>query len=171
MQDDTSTMISDCMRSSPWLSCYMSQVPSFLFSKIVFKQLMHEINLILTHIQIHHVQQQLIASGEQRERPHWKSRKRSQLPSLCLHTFTFESLFDQPPEQAAAVVAEGRAHVVVNFEAVRHVNVETFLLELWAGRGVSHFTQNRTSFLQKIAWILQSYNNLILNTPALTYCM
>lgn len=43
--------------------------------------------------------------------------------------FTFEPLFDQPPEQAAAVVAEGRAHVVVNSEAMRHVNVETFLLK------------------------------------------
>ena len=43
--------------------------------------------------------------------------------------FTFESLPDQPPEQAATVVTEGRAHVVVNFEAVRHVDVETFLLK------------------------------------------
>lgn len=47
MQDDTSTRFSDCMRSSPWLSCYMSQVPSFLSTKRVFKQHMDEINLIL----------------------------------------------------------------------------------------------------------------------------
>lgn len=46
MQDDTSTRFSDCMRSSPWLSCYMSQVPSFLSTKRVFKH-MDEINLIL----------------------------------------------------------------------------------------------------------------------------
>lgn len=75
--------------------------------------------------------------------------ERSQLPSLLLCTFTFESLFDQPPEQAAAVVAEGRAHVVVNSEAMRHVNVETFLLKLRTRRGVKHRTHNRTSFSQK----------------------
>lgn len=29
------------------------------------------------------------------------------------------------------MVTEGGAHVVVNLEPVRHVNVETFFLELW----------------------------------------
>jgi len=98
---------------------------------------------------MHHVEQELISSGW------WNTgnarRGPSCPPRLLLCTFTFESLFDQPPEQAAAVVTEGRAHVVVNFEAMRHVNVETFLLKLRTGRGVKHFTQNRTYFLQKTA--------------------
>lgn len=57
-----------------------------------------------------------------------------QLPSLLLLTFTLEPLFDQPPEQAAAVVAEVRAHIIVNFEAMRHVDFETFLLKLRTDR-------------------------------------
>ena len=45
-------------------------------------------------------------------------------------TFTFEPLFHQAPQQAATVVTEGGAHVVVVLEAVRHVNLEALLLEL-----------------------------------------
>lgn len=45
-------------------------------------------------------------------------------------TLTLQPLLHQPPEQAAAVVTEGGAHVVINLEPVRHVDVETFFLEL-----------------------------------------
>lgn len=44
------------------------------------------------------------------------------------------SLSDHSPEQAAAVVAEGGAHVVVHLEAVRHVDLEALLLELHTHR-------------------------------------
>lgn len=49
-------------------------------------------------------------------------------------TFTFLSLSDHSPEQAAAVIAEGGAHVVVHLEAVRHVDLEALLLELHTHR-------------------------------------
>lgn len=56
---------------------------------------------------------------------------------LLLLTFTLEALLDQPPEQAATVVTEGGAHVVVDSEAVGHVDVEPLLLELSTATRIS----------------------------------
>ncbi len=40
-------------------------------------------------------------------------------------TCTFESLFEEPIQQCAAVVAERRRHVVVDLKPVRNVKVES----------------------------------------------
>lgn len=45
-------------------------------------------------------------------------------------TLTFQPLLGQPPQQGAAVLAEGGALVVVHLEAVRHVDLEAFLMYL-----------------------------------------
>ena len=45
---------------------------------------------------------------------------------LDLLTLTFESLSEESIQHGAAVVAEGRGHVVVNFEPMWNVNVESF---------------------------------------------
>lgn len=45
-------------------------------------------------------------------------------------TVAFQALFHQTPQETAAVVTERGALVVVELEAVRHVDVETFALEL-----------------------------------------
>lgn len=63
--------------------------------------------------------------------------KQRELSSVLLLTFTLEALLDQPPEQAATVVTEGGAHVVVDSEAVGHVDVEPLLLELSTATRVS----------------------------------
>lgn len=47
-------------------------------------------------------------------------------------TFTLEALSVETPQQAAAVVAERGASVVVVLEAMRHVDLEALLLELYA---------------------------------------
>jgi len=46
--------------------------------------------------------------------------------SVGVLTFTFESLLDDPPEEAAAVVTEGGAHVRVHLEPVGNVQFESF---------------------------------------------
>lgn len=156
-------MFSDCLSSSPWLSSHVSQVSvHFLDTKAFPTTCRWEESHPLYHTQKCTVcsNNQSLEGGE-----HWKSTERCQLPSLLPFTFTFESLFDQPPEQAATVVTEGGAHVVVNFEAMRHVNVETFLLKLRTGRGLRRFALNRTSFTQKMAGTAQSSNNFTLTTP------
>lgn len=48
----------------------------------------------------------------------------------CEPTFALEPLSVQAPQQAAAVVAECGTLVVVDLEAMRHVNLEAFFLEL-----------------------------------------
>lgn len=45
-------------------------------------------------------------------------------------TFTLEALFDHPPKKTSAVVAEGRAHVVVGLKTMWHVDLEALFLEL-----------------------------------------
>ena len=45
-------------------------------------------------------------------------------------TLTFEALLGQAPQQGAAVLAEGGALVVVHLEAVRHVDLEAFFVDL-----------------------------------------
>lgn len=45
-------------------------------------------------------------------------------------TITLESLPCQPPQQGPAMLTEGRALVVVDFESVRHVDLESLLVEL-----------------------------------------
>lgn len=60
-------------------------------------------------------------------------------------TFALQSLLHQPPEQAATVVTEGGAHVVVNLEPVRHVDVEPFFLELGSGGGGGHRSRSHGS--------------------------
>lgn len=45
-------------------------------------------------------------------------------------TFTFQALFDQTPQQTSAVVTESGAHVIVDLEAVWHVDLKALLLEL-----------------------------------------
>lgn len=45
-------------------------------------------------------------------------------------TLTFEPLLGEPPQQSAAVFTEGRTLVVVDFEPVRHVDLEALLVDL-----------------------------------------
>lgn len=45
-------------------------------------------------------------------------------------TITFESLPRQPPEQGTTVLTEGWTLVVVDFESVWHVDLESLLMEL-----------------------------------------
>lgn len=47
-----------------------------------------------------------------------------------LLTLTFQPLFDKTPQQTPTVVTKRRAHVVVGFKAVWHVNFKTLLLKL-----------------------------------------
>lgn len=47
----------------------------------------------------------------------------------CL-TLTFESLPGESPQQRPAVLAEGGTLVVVDFEPVRHVDLEALLVDL-----------------------------------------
>lgn len=47
----------------------------------------------------------------------------------CL-TLTFESLPGESPQQRPAVLAEGGTPVAVDFEPVRHVDLETLLMDL-----------------------------------------
>lgn len=49
-------------------------------------------------------------------------------------TFTFQALLVKTPEQAAAVVTEGGALVVVVLKAMWHVNLKALFLELQAHR-------------------------------------
>lgn len=56
-----------------------------------------------------------------------------QTPVIHRHqhcTFTFETLFDQTPQQTSTVVTESGTHVVVDLETVWHVNFKALLLEL-----------------------------------------
>lgn len=66
------------------------------------------------------------AGGEQQKdsRSWW-----TLLNQRCL-TLTFESLPGESPQQRPAVFAEGRTLVVVDFEPVRHVDLEALLVEL-----------------------------------------
>lgn len=45
-------------------------------------------------------------------------------------TFTFKALFVETPQQTTTVVAECGALVVIELEAMRHINLEAFFLEL-----------------------------------------
>lgn len=45
-------------------------------------------------------------------------------------TLTFEPLLGEPPQQSAAVFAEGGAFVVVDFKPVGHVDLEALLVDL-----------------------------------------
>jgi len=45
---------------------------------------------------------------------------------IDLLTLTFASLSEESVKHRAAVVTESRRHVVVNFEPMRNVNVESF---------------------------------------------
>lgn len=49
---------------------------------------------------------------------------------MSLLTLTFEPLLGQPPQEGPAVLAEGGALVVVDFEPVRHVDLEALLVDL-----------------------------------------
>lgn len=61
-------------------------------------------------------------------RRHQAMRRTHPHPSAL--TITLESLPGQPPQQGPAMLAEGRALVVVDFESVRHVDLESLLVEL-----------------------------------------
>lgn len=65
------------------------------------------------------------AGGEQQE----AARDSSAESQRCL-TLTFESLPGESPQQRPAVFAEGRTLVVVDFEPVRHVDLEALLVDL-----------------------------------------
>lgn len=127
-QDYTSAVFPDSFSSSPWLSCAMGPVPLSLFCTKAFLPHMAETNPTLRDTRKGRVC--TTSSGG-------TLGKHRAASSLLLLTFTLEPLPDQPPEQAATVVTEGGAHVVVDSEAVRHVDVEALLLELSTATAMS----------------------------------
>lgn len=131
-QDYTSAVFPDSFSSSPWLSCPMSPVPLSLFCTKAFLSQTEETNstLLNTHGKAQRAPRATSSRGN-------TGKAQRAASSLLLLTFTLEALLDQPPEQAATVVTEGGAHVVVDSEAVGHVDVEPLLLELSTATRIS----------------------------------
>lgn len=131
-QGYTSAVFPDSFSSSPWLSCPMSPVPLSLFSTKAFSPRMDETNPTL-----HQTRGKAQSAATAVSSGGNTGKAQRAASSLLLLTFTLEPLPDQPPEQAATVVTEGGAHVVVDSEAVRHVDVEALLLELSTATTIS----------------------------------
>lgn len=66
--------------------------------------------------------------GGKRKHIYYKTEQKKHI------TFTFKALFVETPEQTATVLTESGAPVVVGLEAMRHIDLEAFSLELQAHR-------------------------------------
>lgn len=65
----------------------------------------------------------------------WHSTSTKKTNELIVLTFTFKALSVETPQQAATVVTERGALVVIVLEAMRHINIEALFLELQTHRG------------------------------------
>lgn len=65
---------------------------------------------------------------------HLRQSKYRKTNECIVLTFTFQALSIKAPQQAATVVTECGALVVIVLEAMRHINFEALLLELQTHR-------------------------------------